>query len=128
MNRKKEGIQFALNVKVAPEVRGWTEIKLLGFKESQAGNHIVGKFQILANNEIASMIFTNPIALREINRIMIVAGLTPFSTQEEVILPEIGDDDMLGMDVVILGNIVKSGDFLNIKDLKIANFPNQAPF
>lgn len=113
----------AINVKTAAQAKGWTMGKLLGFKPSKTGEYIIAQFLLTETGDKCSYIYSNPIKLAEINKLLSAIGLGTFSKPEDITLPEVGDSDMMGMNAEILIKVKASGDFLNAEDFKPSGMP-----
>ena len=114
----------ALSVQTAEQASGWVNAKLIGFKPSASGEYINAKFRTIESGDIASALFGNPIKLADINKLLIAMGKEQYTKPEQIMLPEIGDDDMMGMDVEILIKVKKRGDFLNADGYKPSGVPS----
>jgi hypothetical protein len=108
---------MAIGTKVAEAVKGWTVGKLVGFSESKTGEYLIAKFR-LQNGDFCSMVYNNPIKLKDINNLVSAMGLETYTEAADIILPEKDDPDMMGMDVDIQINVKEKGDFLNATAFK----------
>ncbi len=59
---------------------------------------------------------------------MMAFGLQAFEGVGDIVLPEKGDEDMMGMDNPIMINVISKGDFLNAKGFKATENGDKPPF
>jgi len=104
---------MAIKVEVAEDLTGWETVILKGFQMTRDGSGIRALFKVPANGELASAIFNYPIKKKEFQPLLKALGITkPF---ENIVLPEVDDEDKLGFDKPILGKLYYRGKWLSIK-------------
>ena len=124
---KKRRPYMAIGTSVAKKKQGWCEGRLMGFRESKTGEYLIAKFR-LDGGDFCSMVYNNPIKLKDINNLVSAMGLELYTEAADIMLPEENDPDMMGMDVTININVKEKGDFLNATAFKPAGQAFQGQF
>jgi hypothetical protein len=103
----------AFKTSAAPSpINTWTKGSFLGFRRAKGGSGFVAAFK-LDTGENTSKLFSDPINLKEINELRLACGLPAAGQSEDLLLPEIGDDDMFGYHAPIEIYVKANGKFLN---------------
>jgi len=120
--------RMAIGAKVAEPVKGWKEVQCQGFKMSKEGNHMMGTFKIIETGDLASVPFKYPLKRRELTGLLTALGKSLDILDLD--FPETADEDKLGFDMVILGNVIEDGQYINIKGFKPSTDTpsNNSPF
>ena len=109
---------MSLVIETQETPKGWTLAKCYGFKLSANEQHILALFELHTTKDSASYVFSNPLKLREINKLALAVGKPAFNTGAKIELPAMDDKDKLGWDTDILVSVISSGQYINIKDFK----------
>ena len=104
---------MAIKAEVAASpANSWVSGKFLGFKSTKANDGYTANFKI-STGDLINKLFGKQLNVGEINELRLACGLPAAMSLDQILLPEIGDEDMGGYDVPIEIYVTQRGKYLN---------------
>lgn len=96
----------------ASPANSWVRGKFIGFKATKSGDGYLANFK-LATGDLVNKLFGQQLNVGEINELRLAVGLPAAMSLDEIMLPEVGDEDMGGYDTPLEIFVTQRGKFMN---------------
>ncbi len=107
-------------ISVSPDVTidAFNEARFIGFKRLPSGS-LVGLFKVSGLPQQVTKLYREPIDLVMLNELRGAAGLAPLRANHRIVLPTVGDRNMLGYDKRMLAYLIlKDSGYYDITDVR----------